>query len=147
MSSKVGRKRNHTGDSSTAGHGDSEEHGGTTWDCSDRANGQSSPSLRQEEEACPDRMCSSSCLPLAQGDKTHPGEWQGDLLMEKIISETSPKVPSYHGEEGGAERRPDVRVEPMRGMHCSKQDHISACLLYTSPSPRDQRGSRMPSSA
>ena len=25
--------------------------------------------------------------------------------------------------------------------------HIIACLLYTSPSPRDQRGSRMPSSA
>ena len=25
--------------------------------------------------------------------------------------------------------------------------YISACLLYTSPSPRDQRGSRMPSSA
>ena len=24
---------------------------------------------------------------------------------------------------------------------------IDACLLYTSPSPRDQRGSRMPSSA
>ena len=24
---------------------------------------------------------------------------------------------------------------------------ISICLLYTSPSPRDQRGSRMPSSA
>ena len=26
-------------------------------------------------------------------------------------------------------------------------DQFSACLLYTSPSPRDQRGSRMPSSA
>ena len=25
--------------------------------------------------------------------------------------------------------------------------HIKNCLLYTSPSPRDQRGSRMPSSA
>ena len=25
--------------------------------------------------------------------------------------------------------------------------HIYSCLLYTSPSPRDQRGSRMPSSA
>ena len=25
--------------------------------------------------------------------------------------------------------------------------HLGACLLYTSPSPRDQRGSRMPSSA
>ena len=24
---------------------------------------------------------------------------------------------------------------------------VKACLLYTSPSPRDQRGSRMPSSA
>ena len=26
-------------------------------------------------------------------------------------------------------------------------DETIACLLYTSPSPRDQRGSRMPSSA
>ena len=25
--------------------------------------------------------------------------------------------------------------------------HVVSCLLYTSPSPRDQRGSRMPSSA
>ena len=25
--------------------------------------------------------------------------------------------------------------------------HAASCLLYTSPSPRDQRGSRMPSSA
>ena len=29
----------------------------------------------------------------------------------------------------------------------STPQHISTCLLYTSPSPRDQRGSRMPSSA
>ena len=28
-----------------------------------------------------------------------------------------------------------------------KCTHIKYCLLYTSPSPRDQRGSRMPSSA
>ena len=26
-------------------------------------------------------------------------------------------------------------------------EHVKTCLLYTSPSPRDQRGSRMPSSA
>ena len=26
-------------------------------------------------------------------------------------------------------------------------DEVDSCLLYTSPSPRDQRGSRMPSSA
>ena len=28
-----------------------------------------------------------------------------------------------------------------------KIEPVRACLLYTSPSPRDQRGSRMPSSA
>ena len=33
----------------------------------------------------------------------------------------------------------DLRVVP--------KDSFGACLLYTSPSPRDQRGSRMPSSA
>ena len=27
------------------------------------------------------------------------------------------------------------------------EDTLDICLLYTSPSPRDQRGSRMPSSA
>ena len=29
----------------------------------------------------------------------------------------------------------------------SKEKPLKGCLLYTSPSPRDQRGSRMPSSA
>ena len=28
-----------------------------------------------------------------------------------------------------------------------RERHYQTCLLYTSPSPRDQRGSRMPSSA
>ena len=28
-----------------------------------------------------------------------------------------------------------------------ERDGVEICLLYTSPSPRDQRGSRMPSSA
>ena len=29
----------------------------------------------------------------------------------------------------------------------TQNDEVNICLLYTSPSPRDQRGSRMPSSA
>ena len=29
----------------------------------------------------------------------------------------------------------------------AKREEYNGCLLYTSPSPRDQRGSRMPSSA
>ena len=34
-----------------------------------------------------------------------------------------------------------------RPMHGITVHHVKTCLLYTSPSPRDQRGSRMPSSA
>ena len=32
-------------------------------------------------------------------------------------------------------------------MHVNSSVQISTCLLYTSPSPRDKRQSRMPSSA
>ena len=39
-------------------------------------------------------------------------------------------------------------VEALRGVSFGiEQGEFIACLLYTSPSPRDQRGSRMPSSA
>ena len=54
----------------------------------------------------------------------------------------------------------DVQVSEVRGrgdvLHTVADDHQfqvgdevrgTICLLYTSPSPRDQRGSRMPSSA
>ena len=33
------------------------------------------------------------------------------------------------------------------GIDPATVDNMNFCLLYTSPSPRDQRGSRMPSSA
>ena len=35
----------------------------------------------------------------------------------------------------------------MEQFYEQKMDQVVTCLLYTSPSPRDQRGSRMPSSA
>ena len=38
-----------------------------------------------------------------------------------------------------------IRVEQAIKIHAI--DQFKICLLYTSPSPRDQRGSRMPSSA
>ena len=38
-------------------------------------------------------------------------------------------------------------VKILQEYNCSKVHVIATCLLYTSPSPRDQRGSRMPSSA
>ena len=36
---------------------------------------------------------------------------------------------------------------PTKGITQASSYPKEACLLYTSPSPRDQRGSRMPSSA
>ena len=43
-----------------------------------------------------------------------------------------------------------IPMSPIRSPHAScvrRLGTILRCLLYTSPSPRDQRGSRMPSSA
>ena len=42
----------------------------------------------------------------------------------------------------------DVHLNHNCGEVCACSTcHVYVCLLYTSPSPRDQRGSRMPSSA
>ena len=45
--------------------------------------------------------------------------------------------------EVGVSRRQDVA----QALNMTTVAYVSRCLLYTSPSPRDQRGSRMPSSA
>ena len=39
------------------------------------------------------------------------------------------------------------RADGLAVLRSSIREHLCSCLLYTSPSPRDQRGSRMPSSA
>ena len=48
-------------------------------------------------------------------------------------------------------RRVDLLVETPCGLRLASRlaqlDQVSVCLLYTSPSPRDKRQSRMPSSA
>ena len=44
---------------------------------------------------------------------------------------------------------PAILVKIQQGAELTDEDMVRyiTCLLYTSPSPRDQRGSRMPSSA
>ena len=42
---------------------------------------------------------------------------------------------------------PDSQLDPLAPDHSIWKAQYKICLLYTSPSPRDQRGSRMPSSA
>ena len=50
------------------------------------------------------------------------------------------KLPGHYEVQGSA--GPDTSYA-----NISYVTDIKSCLLYTSPSPRDQRGSRMPSSA
>ena len=66
------------------------------------------------------------------------------LGVEKTASESEMK---------NAFRRLARKYHPDRSTEEDAEDRFKeiqeayACLLYTSPSPRDQRGSRMPSSA
>ena len=53
----------------------------------------------------------------------------------------------YVGERPVSQLRPSQRDVAMVFQSYALYPHLSVCLLYTSPSPRDQRGSRMPSSA
>ena len=58
--------------------------------------------------------------------------------------------PSYFKQFEDKEEYYPARFEEEGFIHnCFEEqfDYVLGCLLYTSPSPRDQRGSRMPSSA
>ena len=56
--------------------------------------------------------------------------------------------PPTEGAEGRADVPPSSELSDGEGAAARREGDIPAdCLLYTSPSPRDQRGSRMPSSA
>ena len=62
------------------------------------------------------------------------------------------EAPPVDGEDKKNKRKPDPAAVMFRGQFIQPRSGairlgIKACLLYTSPSPRDQRGSRMPSSA
>ena len=69
-----------------------------------------------------------------------------------VMSETSGKVcfaQSIPVLQAPKKNKRDARlfVTFRPGEKISNEISATACLLYTSPSPRDQRGSRMPSSA
>ena len=46
-----------------------------------------------------------------------------------------------------AEKNIDILFDTAEKVKVEVETGANSCLLYTSPSPRDQRGSRMPSSA
>ena len=93
-----------------------------------------------------------SSLKRALGDLDRVGTWLRTFGMVNA----APDFDSYPVVINGFS---DLILElygPERGDHCRSAvgmaglpfgTPVEVCLLYTSPSPRDQRGSRMPSSA
>ena len=90
---------------------------------------------------------------------THSGVMASALAMDKHRAKHVLKAVGITVAHGGLFNRLDVaKSDPIatpyvvkpNGQGSSKSVYIvkdESCLLYTSPSPRDQRGSRMPSSA
>ena len=75
-----------------------------------------------------------------------------------VLRSERPVVFTYHANEQRAKwnyvtiaHENDLEAAISEGLDSGDQiiisGHLNLCLLYTSPSPRDQRGSRMPSSA
>ena len=65
-------------------------------------------------------------------------------LIETLIAEDRKILDIGCGDGGLMEQLENNRNAITHGIELNRD---LACLLYTSPSPRDQRGSRMPSSA
>ena len=69
----------------------------------------------------------------------HQGKYTKDMLKKFGMNDSKPLSTPM---STTAVMDADEEGEPV-----DQKEYRSICLLYTSPSPRDQRGSRMPSSA
>ena len=77
-------------------------------------------------------------------DERH--NWLQGLVKVIVASvESGSKIALVVG--GGAPAREGIELAKPFIQDVAHLDRIGICLLHTSPSPRDQRGSRMPSSA
>ena len=68
-------------------------------------------------------------------------------LAQDVCIELPAKLKSFKGQSKFSTWLYQVVMNKARDSLRKRATHAKACLLYTSPSPRDQRGSRMPSSA
>ena len=85
---------------------------------------------------------------IAAKDPEKLCRWYCDVLGFKVIFEI-PKterrpIPIYFIQLG---TKTTIEIIPATDRERIKRDTNDPCLLYTSPSPRDISGSRMPSSA
>ena len=65
-----------------------------------------------------------------------------DKLTDEQVVELRNFIDGKFKVEGDLRREVGLSIKRLMDLGCYR-----GCLLYTSPSPRDQRGSRMPSSA
>ena len=72
-------------------------------------------------------------------------EFEACLQNEEEIKKYKAKV--QLGVDAGVSGTPSFQVNGVMTKRTPSGKQLYTCLLYTSPSPRDQRGSRMPSSA
>ena len=109
------------------------------------------------EVTAPEDMQGESIVPLFKGNT--PDNWRTslyyhyyaypsthDVRKHEGVSEKRFKLIRFYGRDvpnGEEWELFDLKKDPQE----MKSEYRNPCLLYTSPSPRDQRGSRMPSSA
>ena len=74
------------------------------------------------------------------------GDYQKAIEYDEEPLKIARKIGDQAG-EGAAYGRLDNAYDSLGEYQTAIESHNKHCLLYTSPSPRDQRGSRMPSSA
>ena len=87
-------------------------------------------------------------IPSLQGFEGELLVLNGDVPL--LRSETVEALVQQHRASGADVTLLTARLEDPTGygrVFADADGQVSSCLLYTSPSPRDQRGSRMPSSA
>ena len=69
-------------------------------------------------------------------------------LYDPGATRTRMRAHAFPGEDPQTLPSPDIHAAPIAKLLTADcRDHGQSCLLYTSPSPRDKRQSRMPSSA
>ena len=79
-------------------------------------------------------------LPVGEGPAHVSNPFRGvvDLIKMRYVT---------YADEGREQKEAPIPEEVQDEAEFAREQMLEACLLYTSPSPRDQRGSRMPSSA
>ena len=94
---------------------------------------------------------------ICSGSAEQPANDSKDSSAEHVCSAVQPGKPPPKGKRQGITNRTitkeEYRRQPANNSKDSSAEHMCSavqpgnCLLYTSPSPRDKRQSRMPSSA